>query len=216
MNKSFRFDASEIGVFREESPDAALRAFGHGCHIIGMTMGQFSLIDLIHAVLKRTGPADLYIATWSAGIKDAHQVRWLMDTDMIRGVRLLTDHSYVNRQKKYAASIEELFGAENIRCSEMHAKFVVIKNDDYNVTIQSSMNLNANRTCETFTVYESEEVTDFHLGFIRHHFDRLDDGWERSSSVVRECAEAFFAKHDATAGASKNKQRAPTLHWSEM
>lgn len=214
MNNNFRFSPSEIGVFRQESPDAALEQFGHGCHIIGMTMGQFSLIDLIHSILKKTGPADLYIATWSAGIKDAHQVRWLMDTDMIRGVRLLTDHSYVNRQKKYAASIEDLFGAENIRCSEMHAKFVVIKNEQYSVTIQSSMNLNANRTCETFTVYESEEVTQFHMDFIQHHFDNLNDGWERSSSVARECAEAFFAKHDADCG--NIGKRAPKKHWSEI
>src|SRR5690606_14254606 len=130
---NFRFKAAEIGAFNDSTADAALSGFAKGCHILGMTMGQFSLIDMITSLLKKTGPADVYIATWSAGIKDAHQVRWMMDTNLIRGIRLLTDHSYVNRQKRYAASIEDLFGPENIRTSEMHAKFVLIGNEDYSV-----------------------------------------------------------------------------------
>lgn len=211
---NFRFKKAEIGVFQQDAADSATEGFANGCHIIGLTMGQFSLIDMIHSILKKTGPADLYIATWSAGIKDAHQVRWMLDTDLIRGVRLLTDHSYVNRQSKYAMAIEDLFGKANIRSSEMHAKFVIIKNEQYSVTILSSMNLNANRTCETFTIYEDAAITDFHLRFVEHHFDNMKDGWERSSSVVRECVECFFAKQ-AIDGPKPKATYAPR-HWSEI
>lgn len=212
---NFRFKKADIGVFQEQTADAATAGFSPGCHIIGLTMGQFSLIDMIHSILKKTGPADLYIATWSAGIKDAAQVRWMLDTSLIRGVRLLTDHSYVNRQAKYAMAIEDLFGKANIRSSEMHAKFVVIKNEKFSVTILSSMNLNANRTCETFTIYEDAEITDFYLRFIDHHFDSMREGWERSSSVVRECAEAFFAKEAAQATMPVKAAYVPK-HWSEL
>lgn len=211
---NFRFKKAEIGAFKQDSADAATQGFSKGCHIIGLTMGQFSLIDMIHSILKKTGPADLYIATWSAGIKDAHQVRWMLDTDLIRGVRLLTDHSYVNRQSKYAMAIEDLFGRANIRTSEMHAKFVVIKNEEFSVTILSGMNLNANRTCETFTIYEDCAITEFHLGFINHHFDNMRDGWERSSSVARECAEGFFARQERDA--PQPKATFAPRHWSEV
>lgn len=210
---SFRFKKAEIGAFQQDSADSATVDFSKGCHIIGMTMGQFSLIDMIHSILRKTGPADLYIATWSAGIKDAHQVRWMLDTDLIRGVRLLTDHSYVSRQSKYAMAIEDLFGKANIRTSEMHAKFVVIKNESFSVTILSSMNLNANRTCESFAIYEDAAITDFHMGFIMHHFDNMRDGWDRSSSVARECAESFFVKQ-ASAQPTPAATYAPR-HWSE-
>jgi hypothetical protein len=205
----FQFKPAEIGVFNGDAADSALAGFEQGCHLLGMTMGQFSLIDMIHSLLKKTGPADVYIATWSAGIKDAHQVRWLMDTQLIRGIRLLTDHSYVNRQKRYAASIEELFGRENIRTSEMHAKFVLIGNEDYQVALVSSMNLNANRTCETFMVYESAEIFQFYRGFIEHHFDGMADGWESSSRRVSECVSRWFAKHDGAPPERKGR------HWSE-
>ena len=211
---SFRFKPAEIGVFNQVDADRATDGFEAGCHLVGMTMGQFSLIDMIHSLLKKTGPADLYIATWSAGIKDAHQVAWLLDTNLIRGVRLLTDHSYVNRQPKYAASIEDLFGSENIRTSEMHAKFVIIKNDRYSVTVLSSMNLNANRTCETFCIYEDAAICDFYLGFVTHHFENMRDGWERSSSIVRECVEGFFAKQRAGDKLPCGVRLAPR-HWSE-
>lgn len=212
---NFRFKKADIGVFQKDGADAATSGFAKDCHIIGLTMGQFSLIDMIHSILKKTGPADLYIATWSAGIKDAHQVRWMLDTDLIKGVRLLTDHSYVNRQSKYAMAIEDLFGKENIRSSEMHAKFVVIKNDEYSVTILSSMNLNANRTCETFTIYEDDAITDFYLRFVAHHFDNMRNGWERSGSVVRECVKGFFAKQ-ASSGKVQTKARCAPRHWSEV
>jgi hypothetical protein len=209
----FRFKKADIGVFQQDSADRATDGFDKGCHIIGLTMGQFSLIDMIHSILKKTGPADLYIATWSAGIKDAHQVRWMLDSDLITGIRLLTDHSYVNRQSKYALAIEDLFGKENIRSSEMHAKFVVIKNAQFSVTILSSMNLNANRTCETFTIYEDHAITDFYMRFIDHHFDNMREGWERSSSVVRECVESFFARQEIDA--PKPKATYAPRHWSE-
>ena len=210
MQSNFRFKAAEIGVFNTKSADAAVSGFDKGCHIIGLTMGEFSLIDMIKSILDKTGPADLYIATWSAGIKDAHQVKWLADTNLITGLRLLTDHSYVNRQSKYAASITDLFGAENIRTSEMHAKFVIIKNEHYSVTVLSSMNLNANKTCETYTIYENQEICDFYMNFINHHFDNMKDGFERSSSVVSKCVNKYFVENSASCAPTSNK------HWSEM
>jgi len=210
---NFRFKKAEIGVFQQDSADAATQGFASGCHIIGLTMGQFSLIDMIHSILKKTGPADLYIATWSAGIKDAHQVQWMLDTKLITGIRLLTDHSYINRQAKYALAIEDLFGRANIRTSEMHAKFVVIKSAEFSVVILSSMNLNANRTCETFTIYEDADIAGFYLRFVEHHFENMRDGWERSSSVVRECVESFFAKQATSQ--IKPSATYQNRHWSD-
>lgn len=207
-SQNFRFKKAEIGVFNTKSSDSAVKSLAKDAHIIGLTMGEFSLIDLIKSTLDVTGAADLYIATWSAGIKDAHQVKWLADTNKINKIRLLTDHSYVNRQSKYAASIEDIFGKENIRTSEMHAKFVIIKNERWNVTIISSMNLNANKTCETFTIYENQEICDFYMSFINHHFADMQDGFEKSSAIVSKCVKSYFSK---SAGAqSLNK------HWSEI
>jgi hypothetical protein len=190
----YRFKTTEIGVFR--TTGASLQDFGKDTRVVGLTMGEFSLIDLIHAVLQKTGPASVIVATWSAGIKDAHQVRWMIDTDLITDFKILTDHSYVTRQAKYAASLEDLFGIENIRTSEMHAKFVLIQNDEFKVAITSSMNLNANKTCELFEVEEGSPVFDMLENFCVHHFDNLQKGFVKSASKVNACVSKFFETHE--------------------
>ena len=39
---NFRFKKAEIGVFQQDSADAATQGFASGCHIIGLTMGRLA------------------------------------------------------------------------------------------------------------------------------------------------------------------------------
>lgn len=198
MSSNFRFKQAEIGVFKSDNSDIAVNNFEHKCRIIGFTNGNFSLIDLIYSVLKKTGRARVVIGTWSAGIKDVHQVKWMIETDLISDIKLLTDHSFRTRQKKYAASIEDLFGLDNIRTSELHAKFVLIENESYKVSIRSSMNLNANKTCELFEIDEGDEIYDFLMSFVLHTFENMEKGFIESSNKVNKCVAKFFNKKNNT------------------
>lgn len=195
MVNSFRFKKAELGVFQDINSDKAVINLEKNCRILGLTNGKFSLIDLIYSILKKIGKSDVVIATWSAGIKDTHQVRWMIDTDLINNFKLLTDHSYKTRQSKYAASIEDLFGLENIRTSEMHAKFVLIKNNEYKISIRSSMNLNANKTIELFEIDEGFEIYDFLNNYVKHTFQNMDEGFITEHKSVNSCVSAFFNKN---------------------
>ena len=190
---NFRFKKSELGVFKS-SADQPIKNLDKGCRIIGLTRGQFSLIDLIHAILKKTGAADVICTTWSAGIKDANQVKWMADTGLIKTFSIITDHSYATRQKKYAVQLEHLFGKENIRTSEIHAKFTLISNDDWKICIRTSMNLNANRTCENFEIDDDPEIYKFYKEFIDHTFGFMDKGFVASSWKVNKSLDSFFDK----------------------
>lgn len=192
VSSGFAFKKADLGKFATQNVDLALKAFAPGCRIMGLTRGNFSLIDLIHGVLRRTGPADVVITTWSAGIKDVHNVRWMLDSDLIRKFTLITDHSYKTRQKKYAASIEQLFGIENIRTSEIHAKFVLISNESHHVTIRTSMNLNANRTCESFELDEDYSIFEFYQDFVSFVEDNQSPGFVTSSAKVNKTLDLFF------------------------
>jgi hypothetical protein len=193
--KNFRFKQSEIGVFNSNAEQVAALVEPN-CRIMGLTQGQFSLIDLIHAILQKVGASDVIVTTWSAGIKDAHQVRWMIDTDLINSFQIITDHSYATRQKSYAASLEDLFGRENIRTSEIHAKFTLIKNDNFNIVIRTSMNLNSNKTCENFEIDDDKAVYEFYSNFIDHTFSQMGLGFVSSSSKVNECVSKFFEKNE--------------------
>lgn len=188
--QKFRFKQSEIGLFKDARSITDL--LEPGCRIIGLTDGRFSLIDLIYHILLKVGRSNITLCTWSAGIKDAYQVKWMLDTDLIESFLLVTDHSYATRQKKYALSLSTLFGNENIRTSEIHAKFTLIQNENWNICIRHSMNLNANRTCESFEIDDDNQIYDFYDNFIKHTFSGMPDGFEGCNWKASDSIKAFF------------------------
>lgn len=192
MQQSFRFKPAELGVFKTSETQPVVDLITDGNRVMGLTMGNFSLIDLIHAILQKIGGGNVACATWSAGIKDANQVNWMMGSKLIRSFTLLTDHSYKTRQNKYAVSIEELFGKENIRTSEIHAKFTLIWNDEWTITILTSMNLNANKTCETFEIDTDKEVFNFYMNFVKHTFGTMPEGFTSDSAIAEKSLNMFF------------------------
>lgn len=209
---NFRFKKAELGIFNTINSDECLSSFSKECRILGLTRGQFSLIDLIRSILNKTGKANVIVTTWSAGIKDAHQIEWMVNNDLINDFKIITDHSYATRQKKYAAALDDLFGKENIRTSEIHAKFTLIWNEQFKVCIRTSMNLNANKTCENFEIDEDSDIFDFYMEFIQHHFDDLPIGFTESSSKVNESLDRFFKTQN-----SKEKiESKSSLIWSEI
>lgn len=194
FSKGFRFKQSELGVFNSTA-DQAIDCLKKDTRMIGLTRGQFSLIDLIHSCLKKTGSAKVICCTWSAGIKDANQVRWMLNSKLLESFTLVTDHSFATRQKKYALAIEDLFGSENIRTSEVHAKFVLIHNDNWKIAIRTSMNLNANKTCETFEIDENMEIFEFYLNFVKSTFENTPEGFQEKSWKVNKALDKFFQEN---------------------
>jgi len=53
MTQNYRFKKADIGIFKEADSDLAVSNFAKDCRILGLTNGSFSLIDLLHSVLKR-------------------------------------------------------------------------------------------------------------------------------------------------------------------
>lgn len=190
--KHFAFKKADLGIFKSKNSDLVVSNLAKGCRIMGLTRGNFSLIDLIYSTLKKTGAANVVCVTWSAGIKDIHNVKWMIDSSLIKKFTLITDHSYKTRQRKYAASIEDVFGIENIRTSEIHAKFTLIENESFKITIRTSMNLNANKTCESFEIDEGEEIYNFYNNFVSFVNKNQRKGFVSDSETVNKTLDMFF------------------------
>lgn len=187
-------DKKSIHKFPFESATKSVENLAKGGRLIGLTRGQFSLIDLITSVLNITGKADVICCTWSAGIKDSKQMKSLQNNGNINSFKIVTDHSYATRQKQYAISLTELFGEENIATTEIHAKFTLIKNDDWNICIRTSMNLNANKTCENFEIDDDIEIYSFYEEFLRGVFTNMPKGFTSSSNIVNNALNKVFKK----------------------
>ena len=132
-----------------------------GMATVGLTKGQWSLSDLVLHVLEATGPADLTVSTWTAAGADLDHTFRLLESDEVRSARWLVDGSFKTRQPGYCAKLVELFGVEAVRVIENHAKFVMIRNEAWDVVVMTSMNLNKNSRLEFFSVHEDQELADW-------------------------------------------------------
>lgn len=141
-----------------------------GIEVYGLSKGQFSLIELVEHVLGATGPADVVISTWTAAGADlAHTAGFLAD-GRVRSCRWLVDFSFPARQPAYCEQLVDRFGADAIRCTANHAKFVLVANDEWNVVIRTSMNLNLNRRLESYELSDDVELADWLRAIVEDAF----------------------------------------------
>ncbi|MCR9065501.1 MAG: hypothetical protein NXI00_16135 [Cytophagales bacterium] len=162
----------------------AISAFKKNSRIIGLTKGQFSLIDVIVATLEKTGSANVILSTWAAGLRDAKVMKGLLSSGKVTSFNMLCDRSFSSRHEKYATQIENIFGKGCIRTTNTHAKFVLIWNDDWFVTIKTSMNLNHNPRFETFDIDESKEIFDFFHSHVMELFEMMPEGFTETRRIV--------------------------------
>lgn len=148
-----------------------IKGFGHSMDIIGLTYGQFSLIDLVEATLDITGPADVTISTWSAGFYDVEAAKNFRDNGRLRSIRFVMDSGRAKKGQAGVHDIEDLFGAGHTVQVRTHAKFVLIRNEDWNVTITSSMNLNKNMRCEQFEMTDDADRCDMFEAFVNAAYE---------------------------------------------
>lgn len=164
---------------RGESAARAIGSIKPGCEIFGFTKGQFSCIDVIWHCLRYTGPADVFIATWSAAAGDIKAAHKFLGDGRIRSIRFLVDYSFQSRKPDFCQELTATFGHECIRVTVTHAKYIMIRNDDWNLVIRTSMNLNYNPRYENFEISDSFEFAEFQQRII-------DEIWNS-----QEAAEGF-------------------------
>lgn len=148
----------------------AVASLDHGVSVYGFTLGQFSVSDLIAAVLERTGPADVTISTWTASAAKIDEAFELFESGVIRRCRWLLDPGFKSRQPKFSEVLVRRFGLESIRTVANHAKFVVIRNESWDVVIKTSMNLNNNPRLENYELCEGPELADYIDSFVDYIF----------------------------------------------
>lgn len=161
----------------------SLAEFGKGMEVDVATFGQFSVIDAIEAVLLITGPADVTLATWTAAAFDLSQIEKQVVSANIRSLQLIIDRSFVSRQPKFVELVHERFGKDSVRSTRTHAKFCVIRNDDWDVVIRTSMNLNHNPRLEYLQVTEDAGLADFWMEIANGIFDEEAPGLENRRQV---------------------------------
>ena len=183
-------EVAEAVALPTEPASRAVAGLRRGGRVVGMTKGQFSMIDLIRAIIDKTGPAHLQLSTWTAGIRDAHSAAFLLEAGRLLSVRILVDRSFATRQPRYCAAVRRLFGDEAIRCTRTHAKVALISNDDWSVAVRASMNLNRNPRFENFDIDDNPKIFDL---FARH-FAEMEETMPPGPRVPTAEVDAVFER----------------------
>jgi hypothetical protein len=161
---------------RAASAASTIRGFDQTTDIsFGLTLGQFSLVDLIEATLAITGPADVAVATWAVGYQDLEQLVRLREAKRVWSLRIVMDSS----DKKGQATTRDVVaavGLDGMRATRTHAKFVLITNPSWGVVIQTSMNLNLNERGEQFSMTNCQGTAAFVESVLSALWDEVPPG----------------------------------------
>ena len=183
MSKERPVGTSKKRVSKIADARDSLAGFGHGVEVDVLTFGQFSIIDAIEAVLDIAGPAAVTLATWTAAEFDLTQIEAQLLRSQITDLRLIIDRSFVSRQPRFVRLIHERFGEGSVRSTRTHAKFVVIRNDDWSVVIRTSMNLNHNPRLEYLQVVDDAELAAMYLEVADGIFNEEPPGLENRRNL---------------------------------
>lgn len=149
----------------------AIGKIERGMEVFVLTGGQFSLLDVVVAILDQVGPSDITLSTWTAAGADLSFAYGLMRDGRIRSLRFIVDFSFPSRQPAYCAALRQTFGDACVRTTKSHAKFTVISNDAWAIVIRTSMNLNENRRMESLEITEDPAFARFLLDYTDALFD---------------------------------------------
>lgn len=176
---------------RKQTAAAAIHGLTRDLEVYGFTKGQFSLLDLIVALLEITGPARVTLSTWTAARHEILSLAELAGTGLLLSMRWLVDFTFARRDPEAAHQIRQTFGLEAIRVAQSHAKFCLLENSEWRLVLRSSMNLNMNPRFEDFTIAHDPQLADF-LQTIIH------DIWTRQERTLAEATPAEIRRHFAT------------------
>lgn len=182
----------------------------------GITKGSFSMLDLIEHVLSTTGPAEVDVSTWTMGIYDADVLWNFVDNGGVQRIRFLLDPSMFRvSQSRYAPAFLAAFGGDAIRAVENHAKFTLVGNAEWQITICASMNLNRNKRLENFCLFEGRAAYDFYRAIVDDVFAQVKPIADHKrisrsdfETLDLESDHGRSAGHDGDDGADSRHQRA--------
>lgn len=158
-----------------EGAAVAVGKINHRMEKFGLTKGQFSAAELLHAVLMQTGPADVVVATWTVNTESIAQLAEMHERGELNEFRIILDSSLKGREPEYCQHLVKICGNERIRTTRNHSKWMVIRNDTWNVVVRTSMNFGTAPRLETFEISDDPGIAAMLLAV-------ADELWQRPAA----------------------------------
>ena len=133
---------------------------------------DFSLHELIAALLHKVGPSELGIITWSITIDPISVIGKLKADGLITKLSGLIDARTQRNHPQAFQMVLELF--DELRIISSHAKVTLISNDHFKITIIGSANLTINPRLEVGQIFFDPDVFNFYSGVLNRKLHESD------------------------------------------
>ena len=130
----------------------ALVGLEDGMVLSGLYDGTWALVDMVFALLDRTGPSDVTISAWTFSGSDVEQSMALARTDAINTLHFLCDLNFCEAHPPLVQALRGRFGDDCITEWHAHTKFMCFTGGRFDVLYLSSANLHKNKRFESFTL----------------------------------------------------------------
>lgn len=132
--------------------------------------GAFNLIQLIFYILKQTGPAHLFLTTYSISMDSINALHRKVETGELLSVRFLIDNRVRSISPKPFDYLVTTF-PDCYRCLALHAKVALLYNKDWNITVVGSQNATHNPKLERGIIHTGRDIFDFDFKMLNDEFD---------------------------------------------
>ena len=131
--------------------------------------GNFNLVRLISYLIKQTGPAHVFMTSYSFSQKSIEQLQHKISKGEILSFKVILDNRVRVMSPKPFQMIASSF---DYRCISVHAKVALIWNDYWKITIVTSQNATDNPKLERGTIFTDPAVFNFDLKVLENEFER--------------------------------------------
>lgn len=133
--------------------------------------GAFNLIQLLFYLLEQTGPAHLFLTTYSVSMDSIAALRRKADSGQLLSVRFLIDNRVRSiSPKPFDFLVNSFPGC--YRCLALHAKVALVYNDRWQLTVVGSQNATHNPKLERGIIHTSEDVFEFDYKMLSDEFEQ--------------------------------------------
>ena len=131
-----------------------------GSNIHFACMVEWSCHELLHYILQHTGPAKVYIATWSISEGGARYLSELILNNQITELHGLFDYRSNNRHPSAFHLAKQ--HCSTLRLFPNHAKVTCIINDKWSICINGSANYTNKKRIEAGVISVNNGVAEMH------------------------------------------------------
>lgn len=132
--------------------------------------GAFNLIQLIFYILKQTGPAHVFLTSYSISEDSVSALHRKIENGSIIDIKFIIDSRVKSMSPKPFGVLAASFPG-SYRCRAIHAKIILIWNDKWKITVIGSQNATRNPKLERGIIHTDPDIFDFDHQILTNDFN---------------------------------------------